>query len=84
MINSLVNFYINHNIESIIGFILIILIIFFGFKIRRLKNKNIPDNINLRNKTIYLQNKSIIKWFSIPIIILLLFLFYVINAIFSN
>ncbi|MDV3139570.1 MAG: hypothetical protein Q8742_02430 [Candidatus Phytoplasma australasiaticum] len=84
MINSLVNFYINHNIESIIGFILIILIIFFGFKIRRLKNKNIPDNINLKNKTIYLQNKSIIKWFSIPIIILLLFLFYVINAIFSN
>ncbi|MDV3138685.1 MAG: hypothetical protein Q8749_00060 [Candidatus Phytoplasma australasiaticum] len=59
MINSLVNFYINHNIKSIIGFILIILMIFLGFKIHLLKNKNIPDNINLRNKTIYLQKKAL-------------------------
>ncbi|MDV3138443.1 MAG: hypothetical protein Q8732_01320 [Candidatus Phytoplasma australasiaticum] len=84
MINLLVKFYINHTIEYIIGFIVMILsVIFFGFKIHRLKNKNIPDNINLRNKTIYLQNKTIIKWFIIPI--LFLFLCYlIITAIFSN
>ncbi|MDO8058955.1 hypothetical protein OC717_02300 [Candidatus Phytoplasma australasiaticum] len=57
----MINFFINVLVENITPILISLVLVFFcGFKIHPLKNKNIPDNINLTNKKCYLQNKTII------------------------